>query len=286
MAPLKAYIDDSGSGGDSPWYVLAGYLGTVDGWDRFDSPWLEVLHREPRIEYFKASEAESLRPDGQWAGVSPTQRDQKIDDLIDVISKCALRCVCARMRQRDYDELVKGNVPPAWDSPYYFLQTFVIGAAINSEKRDGRGGQQIDFVFDRDQKHESRSKLLMPRVQPLDMMHGSLANVTFQDEKEFLPLQAADLVAWQIRRFFSSDEPRRRHFDTARTSLPEKPETFIFDRSRVRGMVEDMRETALRLVAIGEYPSVRPWEDYEAARRNDRRAGSVGTVPGRDEDDH
>lgn len=26
---LRAFIDDSGSGGDSPWFVLAGYVGTV-----------------------------------------------------------------------------------------------------------------------------------------------------------------------------------------------------------------------------------------------------------------
>ena len=26
VSALKAFIDDSGSGGDSPWYVLAGYI--------------------------------------------------------------------------------------------------------------------------------------------------------------------------------------------------------------------------------------------------------------------
>jgi hypothetical protein len=51
---LKAFIDDSGSGGDSPWYVLAGYLGTVEGWDLFDGQWEEVLHEPPYIEYFRA----------------------------------------------------------------------------------------------------------------------------------------------------------------------------------------------------------------------------------------
>ena len=36
---LKAFIDDSGSAGDSPWFVLAGYIGTVEEeWDRFDPP--------------------------------------------------------------------------------------------------------------------------------------------------------------------------------------------------------------------------------------------------------
>jgi hypothetical protein len=49
--------------------VLAGYVGTVDDWDEpaFGKEWAHALSDVPRISYFKASEAESLRPDGQWA---------------------------------------------------------------------------------------------------------------------------------------------------------------------------------------------------------------------------
>jgi Protein of unknown function (DUF3800) len=222
---LRSFIDDSGSGGDSPWYVLAGYLGTVEGWDSFDAQWSDVLHQPPRIEYFKSKEAERLSRNGPWAGVTKEQRDAKLDALIEVIARCARRSICTRMRQKDYDELVKGNVPPVWDSPYYFLQTIIIGAAINIERLDGES-ESIDFVFDRDLKHEKGSRKMLPAIRPLQSMYGSLVNVSYQDEKEFLPLQAADLVAWQIRRFFSVKEPRRKQFDSAQHSLPEDPHTL------------------------------------------------------------
>jgi len=75
MAVLKAFIDDSGSGSDSPWYVLAGYLGTVEGWDSFDGQWEQVLHEPPRIEYFKSSaELKKLQVEG-WA--RPVETDQE-----------------------------------------------------------------------------------------------------------------------------------------------------------------------------------------------------------------
>ncbi len=64
MHALRAFIDDSGSGGDSPWFVLAGYVGKVEAWDAFHEPWRKVLEVPPQLEYFKASEAESLRSDG------------------------------------------------------------------------------------------------------------------------------------------------------------------------------------------------------------------------------
>jgi hypothetical protein len=52
--------------GDSRCFVLAGYVSTVDKWDAFDALWIDALNTHPRIEYFKASEAESLK--GQFAG--------------------------------------------------------------------------------------------------------------------------------------------------------------------------------------------------------------------------
>jgi len=38
LAALKAFIDDSGSGGDSPWFVLAGYLGTANNGMNLNHP--------------------------------------------------------------------------------------------------------------------------------------------------------------------------------------------------------------------------------------------------------
>ena len=256
---LKAFIDDSGSGGDSPWYVLAGYLGTVEGWAAFDDQWAAVLHRHPRIEYFKSSEAERLRGRGQWAGVSKEQRTSKLNALIDVIAQCARRAICVRMRQLDYNDLVKGGIPPAWDSPYYLLQTFIIGAAINIERNDGEC-EPIAFVFDRDQKHEKRSQEMLPAVRRMPSLYGSLVDVSYQSEQDSLPLQAADLLAWQIRRFFSVKEPRREQFDFAQRSLPKEPHTFVVNKVMAGSIIAHMRELAARLAgSLGHSPDLRTW---------------------------
>lgn len=258
VAVLKAFIDDSGSDRGSAWYVLAGYIGTVEGWGQFDAEWMRVLHKDPHIQYFKSSEAESLRPDGQWAGVSADQRNAKIDALIDVIRLRARRAVCVRIRQTDYDNLVRGNVPSAWDSPYYFLLTIIAGAAIMIEILDG-SGDDIDFVIDKDQVHERGFELIVPRLFGMQSVSQKLAGITRQDEKKIIPLQAADLLAWQIRRFLSSAEPRRKHFETCR-SLEKPPHTFILDRPKIIGIMRDMNETAARIgPPLGRSPDVRTW---------------------------
>jgi hypothetical protein len=257
---FKAFIDDSGSGGDSPWYVLAGYMGTVEGWDSFDAEWTSVLHADPRIECFKSSEAERLHYHSQWAGVSKEQRDSKIDALIEVIGRCSRRAICARMRQRDYDELVKGNIPPNWDSPYYFFLPSIVGAAINIERLDGVC-EPVDFVFDSDQKHEKGSRQLLPALMPMRSYYGLLVNVVHRDEKDFLPLQAADLLAWQTRRFFSvAGEPRRKHFDAARLAPPAEPHSFVITRDSVRWIISEIQKGAAEFAAsLGRSPDVRTW---------------------------
>lgn len=255
---LRAFIDDSGSDRNSAWYVLAGYIGTVEGWGRFDTEWMSVLQQHPTIAYFKSSEAESLRPNGQWAGVTAEQRNAKIDSLIEVIRRCARRAVCVRIRQSDYDNFVRGNVPDAWDSPYYFLLIIIVGAAINIEVLDG-DGEDIDFIIDEDQMHEKGFRLIAPRLFAMSSVHQRLVNITRQDEKQFIPLQAADLLAWQIRRFFSSSEPRRKHFDSCQ-ELPKAAHTFILDRKKIIDIMGDMNETAARIApSLGRSPDVRTW---------------------------
>src|ERR1022692_2803718 len=215
LTVLKAFIDDSGSGGDSRWFILAGYVGTVEGWDLFGPQWQAVLDARPRIEYLKSSEAESLRPEGQWAGITQEQRNAKLDAFIKVIQRCARRAIAIRMKPKDYETVIRGNVPPMWDNPYYFLFMSFITAATSIENLIF-DDEPTEFIFDTQRGVEKRSEMLYYQMIEQSRFAGRIVNVLYRDEKEFLPLQAADLLAWQVRRAYCvTDETRRRHFDAA-----------------------------------------------------------------------
>ena len=256
---LRAFIDDSGSDQHSPWYVLAGYIGTLEDWDSFDAQWDAVLSESPSIPYFRSAEAESLRW-GPWRGVTREQRDAKIDALIDVIGRSTRRAICSRMRRSYYDELVKGKVPKMWDNPYYFLYTSVIAAAINIERLDGHA-DEMDFVFDTDQEHEEQSNAMVPALLQMKSGWDSVVGIHRKDDKAFKPLQAADLVAWQIRRFFSAtSEPRRKHFDAARNAPPEEYHEFVIDRGKTREIITGIQDRAAKVAeTLGRSPDVRTW---------------------------
>lgn len=258
---MKAFIDDSGSGSDSPWYVLAGYVGTVEAWDLFGATWLEVLNGPPKLEYFKASEAESLRPDGQWAGVTKEQRNTRLNALIDVIGKFATRAFYVRTMQKDYDEIIKPYVPPRWDNAYFFLFIGCIAAATSLEKYTG-AGNPIDFVFDTADKKRivNPSLLLYDQVSSISQFSGRITNVHYEDEKIFLPLQAADLLAWQIRRRYCAEEENRPQFEMALNAPPQLPYSAIVTRDDLKRYGETMDNTARTTWALQGLPeNMRPW---------------------------
>lgn len=223
---LKAFIDDSGSGGDSPWVVLAGYVATAEAWNGFEAAWCQVLADNPRIDCFHASEAESLRGAGQWAGVSKDERDSKLDRLIAVIQKFELQPISVRMRQSEYERQIKGGVPPFWDDPYYILLNALIvqfGSLIPDRFPDAG---QVELVFDNHERHRKRGLRFYNRmadgVQSLSEIINP--NIHYENDEDFPGLQAADLLAWQIRRAFSvTTEPRRRHYDDARSGQAGHP---------------------------------------------------------------
>ena len=260
VAILKAFIDDSGSGGDSPWFVLGGYVGTAEAWDKFDHHWRAVLDGPPKLEYFKASQAESLRPDGQWAGISKNERNQRIDSLIKVIGNHALRSIYVRLKQQDYNEVIKPYVPDAWDNAYYYLFIGSIAAFTSVEKHVG-ANQPIEFFFDRQNALEKPSNRLYSMVGN-QLFGNRVVDVHYEDEKLFLPLQAADLLAWQLRRRFSmTDEPKRPHFENALLCPPEKPFEYLLTRKHLEEMGEFMDQNAkVQWALMGQQESQRPWK--------------------------
>jgi hypothetical protein len=256
---LRAFIDDSGSGGDSPWFVLAGYVGTVESWDAFDKPWRSVLDGPPKLDYFKASEAESLRPEGQWAGISKDERNKRIGSFISVVGKHALGAIYIRLKQQDYDEVIKPYVPPMWRNPYYFLFIGFLSAATSTEKYMSES-RPVEFFFDSNNDVEKPSKKLYSQVERLPQFADRVKDIHYKDEKLFLPLQAADLLAWQVRRRFCVEEPLREHFEMALNCPQRPPFTHTMSRQDLDRLGEAMDQHAMLNWALMGHPEhLRKW---------------------------
>jgi hypothetical protein len=111
----------------------------------------------------------------------------------------------------------------------------------------------IEVIFDQDQKHQGNAKSLYKAHAETMGFSGRISNVTFEDEKRFLPLQSADLLAWHIRRSLCfPDEDHSEALDKCFWSSMDRPfQTTIsrpFLEAMQRDIIENSNATGLRLV--------------------------------------
>jgi hypothetical protein len=197
---LTAYSDDSASSEDEESLVLAAYVHRATTWTSFSDDWKPALDANPAIEYFKMSEAESLK--GQFLGWDRTDVDKKISALADVIVEYEPWSIASRVSRRDFDDIMAPVVPYDIRTPYFSCFYALI---INLAKWHAHMGLSlpVDFIFDEQGKIGAEAVVwyeYIKSIQPPEVAKLLGSSPVFKDDKLILPLQAADLLAWHLRR--------------------------------------------------------------------------------------
>lgn len=221
LVALQAYIDDSGGTelNQHPYFVLGGFVSTAERWAEFSADWQAVLDLEPRLEYFKMSEAGSLN--GQFharRGWDKPKRDARLAKFVEVARSYPIFRTSVAVDKTLFNEHIVGlNVPnprPTANDPYYLafhnlVTSLPLLQAFNNKSIPEQG--KIDFIFDYQSKTGTRAVdawdhikcNILPNLKIKgvpDIMPFLGSQPIFRDEKEFLPLQAADLYVWHVRR--------------------------------------------------------------------------------------
>ena len=202
---IQAYIDDSRSDTGDQRLVLAGFINTAEKWARFSDAWYAELRRAPSIEYFKMVEAAGLR--GEFGGWTMEDRDNKVADLARIIRHWEPATVHSSVSQRQVREIIHPVAPYGLRDAYaYAFEALLIPTAIHQvQHRKDLMQVPIDFVFDNQEGMGQRAKELYQAIrlnQPKAVQNVLSAEPAFRDDKAVMPLQAADMLAWHIRRHF------------------------------------------------------------------------------------
>jgi hypothetical protein len=263
-----AFVDDSGSGGDSPYYVLAGYVAGESTWAGFVPDWQAVLDCSPRLEYFKMNEAEMLT--GQFAGFSSEERDARLDEFIDVVLKCDPWEASVAVPAKEFQEVLRPVLLKSHDNPYYSAFIAMVTAFSGIYRWSGYD-ETVDFIFDEQAGMQNKMHRLYQRFRHW-YPNWRLGRVGFNSDKKVLPLQAADLIAWQTRRFMCSREGTRTQFKR----LHSRRQAFrkILKRRELQEMADAISENLPRLRE--EYGDAKVDSHLSAIeRRNLREASKI-----------
>lgn len=214
---LQAFIDDSvAERGDGRLY-MAGYINTVESWAKFSADWDAALKREPAIEYLSMKEAHSVR--GPFRGWSDPKRDLKLAKLARVIRRYKSDTFQYTIDRSEYLDKVKPAAPRNLGSAHYVC-TFGIVAMITRYLEERNFTGKVDFIFDQ-QSGVSADIPLFFEYMTRNLSKAQRAMIArtpqFGDKRDFLPLQAADMLAWHLRREYESGDVA----DRLRKILPE-----------------------------------------------------------------
>jgi len=209
---LQIVIDESGRGQErDPAFVLAGYIARVRNWEVFADRWQAILAEPPSLKYLKGYEAYRLRD--QFKGWTEVDRDKKVAKLISVIHKYAPLSVTLAVNGRAFDAILRPTKGSLRND--YPLAVAAITTKVLSYRADQRTFEKLDFVFDEGMlraKDFERAFDEMMTSLPKKATNLIGKRPHMEDDLEFLPLQAADLLASYVR-FKLAAESRGESFD-------------------------------------------------------------------------
>ena len=247
---LTAYFDDSGTHDPSEVVLLAGLLGTENQFAGLDDGWkvrlaAPICGRKDRIKNFHMTECQASR--GEFKGWSRTETDYFCDLLAQEIIRSGVTgyaCACSR---RDSDELVKGDTRDILGDPEGQCVRNVFVKAVEWAK-DITTDPQMAFVFDNRPHRQAENQLIFDLYQRYVQIENSrpeLYSISFVSAKTLVPLQAADLVAWEVYQHARDIlehgliKPRRRQYIELASGI--KLDAQIVLRRSIRKMVSIVR---------------------------------------------
>lgn len=198
---LQAYIDDSGNG-QQPVFVLAGFLAPYNHWEKFTIEWDNALRAEPKINYFKMNEAVTKRK--QFFGWAKEDVDKKCEKLAQIIKNNVEFGFSAVININLYNSVFNRDTKVVTHKPHFLMFHSII---ISLLKFQGVrcNHEEIDFIFDEQQ--EVSDLVMAEWSRFVDSTPEQLRPIIknrpiHRDDKKFVPLQASDMLAWHIRRYY------------------------------------------------------------------------------------
>ena len=199
---LQAYIDESGSRNQDNCLVLAGFISPAQEWAAFSDEWQACLDATPSLRYFKMREAAN-NPSGAFKNWKRDDVREKVRELIEIIKRHAKIAIYCATPIHMFDEVL-APIPGPLANPYCHSFGAIL-AGVGWEAVDQKA-ERVELIFDEQDKYASLIKnvypTLMRRFDP-ELSRVLPEEPMFRSDTHFLPIQAADMLAWLFRNAFN-----------------------------------------------------------------------------------
>lgn len=210
----ETYIDDSGTSAQSEIAIAACYVSTESGWRRFVREW-DVARYEEGFDVFHMAEFVAPREQGHkpWCEWDNPKKDRVYRRLATIINDNKRIGIGAAVPKAVYDK-VPDRIRQHYGFEHY---TFAVRMCLFKiaewrEKTPPINLLPMQYIFDWETpgtlKHREVSDTLGNVHEKLKPIFGlDTGGFGFQHKEYFKPLQAADILAWQMNSYMPKIYP-------------------------------------------------------------------------------
>lgn len=189
---LWAFVDDSG---DENTYAVGGYIAPIGVIEKLSADWSSVCNESPPIEYYRTHDAITLSQ--CFSNWEPEVRDAKVAKLASVIPIENCYGITTHFSPEDLKEIGEFVFRYPYDNPYFSCVACLIALICTSRFPFLSQASKLDFFFDERGKIGKQFQNLFDIL--LKPIFLPLGNCYHLDDRQFPPLQTADMNAAWIR---------------------------------------------------------------------------------------
>lgn len=229
IAVLKLYMDESGIHDGSPVVTVAGYFAIPKKWREFTKDWNKA--KRP-IRVFHAADCASCN--GEFKGWEPPARDQFVAGLLPIIPKHALPGICVGIHLGALEQgfAKRPELREMFGTPYTACFQWSLQFLLSVMERVDVNDRLAIIHEMNDYKHEVLSAF--DWVSKNRKTHNGKLSISFGSKKDYVPLQAADVLAYEFnkrlrdlnrppRRAWTALDPEQKYIKTLQYGIENMP---------------------------------------------------------------
>jgi len=195
---FTAYLDESGTHGESPVTIMAGVLATAEQWARYEAEFAK-LKLKHGFNVFHTKKFK--RRTGDFRGWNPFQQLALVMDLGALTERAFTEAVVFTLDNADYEATYKGGDKPRRlriESKYGLcFRNCLIFLILEAIKQRADKAPQLHIVLESGHKNWSEVRDIFHEVKKEMQSFGAelLGDITFADKDSCDPLMMADFLA-------------------------------------------------------------------------------------------
>ncbi len=212
IAVYETYFDDSGTNAQSDIAIAACYVSTESGWRNFVKEW-DRARDEEGFDVFHMAEFIAPREQGHkpWCDWDNPRKDRVYTRLATIINENKRIGLAAAVPKAVYNK-VPERIREHYGQEHYTFAVRMCLMGIANWRRESFIRLPMQYIFDWEKpgtpKHIEVSQTMGTIHEALKPMFGmDDGGFSFQHRNHFKPLQAADILAWQMNNYMPKIYP-------------------------------------------------------------------------------